>query len=363
MLFLAAGEPERQRQRRQKSLAAGQRIHAALCPVDMIDDIQFQSALAHPVSRGFSALEVILPARHLSEPEIGPLQNPVKIRGLDVGFQHHLLFAGHAAIGCLGKRLHPRIPGFQLCHPPGFFGDALPGCRVSRKPRVDFLKPAQRHALFLRQLRLDRLQRIPVLCRLILQLLLKLKDGGPDAGQRLFAGAVRLLRRLQRGFERMKPLPKRTQRALRRSLIRITQLFANACNLSVQLLHRGGKRGRLFIRPDNLLLKLRQRVFPLGNQAVQLRPSLFLLDRFLQPAVKLPDAAGKPNALFINHLLRAFKRDALKLLIQLPAKGFPFCLHNALLRACSAAGCFRPALRSLVFPLRLLHVRLCRRVF
>ena len=53
----------------------------------MIDDIQLQPALALHVVRVPAALEVVLPAGHLLQPEVGALENAVKIRRLDVGLQ------------------------------------------------------------------------------------------------------------------------------------------------------------------------------------------------------------------------------------------------------------------------------------
>ena len=81
------GKPQRQRQRGKERLAAGERIDAALRRVDMIDDVQLQTAFALEIVRVPAALEVVLPAGHFLEPEVRASKNTVKIRRLDVGFQ------------------------------------------------------------------------------------------------------------------------------------------------------------------------------------------------------------------------------------------------------------------------------------
>ena len=67
------GKTKRQGQRRQKRFAAGEGIDASLGRVDVIDDIELQTALALEVVRVPAALEVVLPAGHLLQPEVRAL--------------------------------------------------------------------------------------------------------------------------------------------------------------------------------------------------------------------------------------------------------------------------------------------------
>ena len=67
------GKPQRQRQRGKERLAAGERIDASLGRVDMIDDVQLQTAFALEIVRVPAALEVVLPAGHFLQPEVGAL--------------------------------------------------------------------------------------------------------------------------------------------------------------------------------------------------------------------------------------------------------------------------------------------------
>ena len=86
--------------------AAGKGIDAALGVIQMVDNIQFQSALPTHITCAAAALQVILPTGHFPQSQVGPLQNPVEESGLVVGFQHDLFLAGKIAVGRFGESLH-----------------------------------------------------------------------------------------------------------------------------------------------------------------------------------------------------------------------------------------------------------------
>ena len=79
----------------------------------MVHHIQLQTALAAVVFGGAAALQLVLPAGHHQQPQIGPPQDAVKKGHLHVGFQRDFLLAGQVAVGSVGKRPHPCVPLLQ----------------------------------------------------------------------------------------------------------------------------------------------------------------------------------------------------------------------------------------------------------
>ena len=79
----------------------------------MVHHVQFQTALAAVVFGGAAAFQLVLPAGHHQQPQIGPPQDAVKKGHLHVGFQRNFLLAGQVAVGGVGKRPHPRVPLLQ----------------------------------------------------------------------------------------------------------------------------------------------------------------------------------------------------------------------------------------------------------
>jgi hypothetical protein len=59
----------------------------------MIDDVQFKTALSAVVFGFYTALELVLPARHNHEPCIRTGKDAVKVGHLNIGFKHDLFFA------------------------------------------------------------------------------------------------------------------------------------------------------------------------------------------------------------------------------------------------------------------------------
>ena len=120
------GKPQCQRQRRQKGFSAGQGIGAALAAVVMIDDVQIQAALGFSIAGEFPPFQLILSIGHDHEPDVGPVQDAVKIGGLDVCFQCDLFFAADGAAGGLIQCFHPLIAVLRRRQRLGLLGKIVP---------------------------------------------------------------------------------------------------------------------------------------------------------------------------------------------------------------------------------------------
>ena len=108
----------------------------------MIHYIQLQPALAPVVFCFPPTFQLILTAAHDEEPNIGPRDDPVKIRHLHISFQHDLFLASKRATCRIRQCLDPPPPGlnlFQLCLS---LLDLLQSRLVRRHSRMDLLPPA-----------------------------------------------------------------------------------------------------------------------------------------------------------------------------------------------------------------------------
>ena len=167
------------------------------------------------------------------------MENPVKIGHLNVGLQHDFFLAGEIAVGGVGQGADPGIPGFQ--------GHQL------RLPRMDVFQgrgiggdPAVAALLFPLQLLppgqgggLVFLLRRSVNGGGRFQLEPQLPGGGAEADHRFTAGAVLLLRPLQRlgkGVPGMAFLPEGL-------LGLLPGLKAQGSGQSLHLLLQGGQGG------------------------------------------------------------------------------------------------------------------------
>ena len=185
------GQPQSQGQGRLEGLPAGECFHAPLRAVVVVDHIQLQTALALVVGRPLPALQLILPAGHDHKPGVGPVNDPVKIRHLDVSFQHDLFLAAHRAPRGAGQGPHHGPLLFQLLQLSRAAADILPGAVVGLDSGIQLLLPLiQKGALRLQRLFVP-LRRGEIHRLRLRQLLFQLADSSVHAGQFFFT-AVRL---------------------------------------------------------------------------------------------------------------------------------------------------------------------------
>ena len=121
---------QRQCQRGQEGFAAGERIDAALRGVDMVNDIQLQTGLTFITIHCIPALQVVLPAGHFLQTDIGPHQDLIKISPLNIGFQLDFLLPADVAVGGIGQGLHPGILLLQIRKGGCLGGDMVPRPRI-----------------------------------------------------------------------------------------------------------------------------------------------------------------------------------------------------------------------------------------
>ncbi len=263
------GQAQCQRQRSQKRLAAGQGVNTALGGVDVVHDVQLQTALPLLAFPEAPALEVILAAGHFPQAQVGPFQNPVKEGGLDVGFQHDFLFAGNSAVGRIGQGLDPDVAAVQRVHFVGLPGNVFPGMLVGGNAGMDrplcgedlgfagqqccFLGSQRRHIGF------------GAVCQLLPQLFCGspgTRQLFPDAVYGFLGGGLRLLQLLQAGLQ----IP---ALRLRGSPVTVHQFFPQGGNLLFQLLPLCGQGGDLLSGGSCGCFRLRQLGFVPGNGLVQ----------------------------------------------------------------------------------------------
>ena len=112
----------------------------------MVDHIQLQPALAPVIIRLCSSFQFVLSAGHDHKSCIGPDNDTVKIRHLNIGLQHNLLLPGEIAVGGAGQRLHPSPPFFRIRQSFRLAADAVQRSGIGSKPaariRQTVLKPA-----------------------------------------------------------------------------------------------------------------------------------------------------------------------------------------------------------------------------
>ena len=101
------GEAKGKGERSKETFAATEGVHFALRTVRMVEDVQFEPALAPLIYRVPAAHKFELPVGKAEEPCIRTANDPVEIRRLNVGFEHHLACAGKVAVSHLGKVPHP----------------------------------------------------------------------------------------------------------------------------------------------------------------------------------------------------------------------------------------------------------------
>ena len=75
----------------------------------MVDDLQVQAALAPVVVRLPPAAQLVLPAGHHQEADVGPTDDLVEVGGLDISLQLDVLFFPERAVGGVGKGLDPAV--------------------------------------------------------------------------------------------------------------------------------------------------------------------------------------------------------------------------------------------------------------
>ena len=86
-----------------------------------------------------AALEIILPAGHLLEPEVRTAQDVVKVRCLNIGFQIDLCLARKCSGGSSGKHVHPGELLLQRIKRITLFDDLIMRAPIDRKPGVNAL--------------------------------------------------------------------------------------------------------------------------------------------------------------------------------------------------------------------------------
>ena len=149
----------------------------------MIDDVQIQTASALLVVRIAAALEIILPAGHLLEPEVRTAQDVVKVRCLNIGFQIDLCLARKCSGGSSGKHVHPGEFLLQRIKRITLFDDLIMRAPIDRKPGVNalalFIKCVFLTPLYM-QLRRELVQ---IGVRAGFQLLAQLPDCGAGCGK------------------------------------------------------------------------------------------------------------------------------------------------------------------------------------
>ena len=147
----------------------------------MIQDIQLQADLAVFLA-GAAALQIILSCGHPHQPQIGPIQNPVEVGGLDVGFQSQPGLAGKLAVGCVGKGFHQTVFLLQLRQPLGlgrnFSGNRL----IVVQTAMQLLLLQIQIAAFLPKGKTHLLQMIHILLGFPANLFLKLGNTGFQSG-------------------------------------------------------------------------------------------------------------------------------------------------------------------------------------
>ena len=67
----------------------------------MVNNVKIESTLATVILGFFSTLQLILSSGHNHKAGIRVCYNTVKIRHLNIGFQHHFFFAGDIAVCCI----------------------------------------------------------------------------------------------------------------------------------------------------------------------------------------------------------------------------------------------------------------------
>ena len=97
------GTAERQRKGCLERFSAGECAYIPLSAVIVIDDIQIQSAVGAQAFCRFLPFQLVLSVRHDHETGVGTPQDAVKIRHLDIRFQHDLLFSGKGSVGRVRK--------------------------------------------------------------------------------------------------------------------------------------------------------------------------------------------------------------------------------------------------------------------
>ena len=80
----------------------------------MVNDIQLQTGLTFITIHCIPALQVVLPAGHFLQADIGPHQDLIKISPLNIGFQLDFLLPADVAVGGIGQGLHPGILLLQI---------------------------------------------------------------------------------------------------------------------------------------------------------------------------------------------------------------------------------------------------------
>ena len=171
----------------------------------MVEDVQLQAALGLVALRRLPPPELVLVAGHDQQPPVRPRYDPVKIRRLDIGLEHDLLFPGQPPVRCVGQRLDPLVAALQPGQLSRSFRDVSEYFGVGDKAVVDLLRS---HAVFFAELRerlLFREQLFFVRRLLFGDLLFQLADARLSLCQIRLPGFVTLLRFSQSVLQRHFP--------------------------------------------------------------------------------------------------------------------------------------------------------------
>ena len=270
------GEAQGQSQGGQERLAAGKGVDAAHGAVHMVHDVQFQTALG-TVGGALPTLQVVLSAGHLPQAQIGPVQDPVEIGGLDIGLQHDLLLAAEIAAGGLRQGLHPAIAAVQLFQPGALGLDVLHGGGVCGDPGVDGLLSFCQTGLPAGDLPPLRLQGVQVFLRKLCQLRLQLVQGRNDLHQFLVPCGESCFC-IGEGLLHIQQLLLLTaEEGCSLGLAAQGQALFLLLQLTAQLLDRGGEGCQVFLCAGQGRLTGAQCLLLAGDQTVQLQPPLLLL--------------------------------------------------------------------------------------
>ena len=167
----------------------------------MINNVQFQTALTALIACNLPTLQIILPAGHFPQTQVGSLQDTIEIGSLDVSFQHDLVFTGYGTVGRIGQSLDPCISGLQLRHFLFLEGDVFLRNRVCTQARMDIFQHHTKCCLLYGQILFLRCQHIGGHGRNFSQLFTQFPDCGTDCYQLFLAGVVLFFSHGQRGFQ------------------------------------------------------------------------------------------------------------------------------------------------------------------
>lgn len=104
---------QRKRERCFERLAAGKRFDTSLGAVVMVNNVKIESALAAVILCFFATFQLILSTGHYHKASIGSRYDTVKIRHLDIGFQHYFFFSGDISVCRIGQGFQPCIAFFK----------------------------------------------------------------------------------------------------------------------------------------------------------------------------------------------------------------------------------------------------------